>query len=396
MEFIRTTLYQKLAMESFRKSAEKRLFWVQNTVDFYSLESVVAVQQKHHFLHEKAMYFQIIGKKVIRQNGNFIVLTLAEDLCGKVFYIFMYVPRSKRRFVVKFDKDLLVGALSKYVGDLTQTMNSTPKFHMKRKIQNVEELISGLVAKKQCHQNQDLKNWVELFEDKLLWEKKENSVWLFNLGNLAGIVREYISIRVFESQQILLETYIDGYLNQIDIFKPYAPAIINDLRHFSFFVNLTKPQRIIRKNDNINIYNFLRIANFCPENQTEVNGNFFKNLVHLLEEKIFEKLSKSEISFHKINLSDFKESKSSDAKNEDEIKTNKIQSRRQFLDKHTFIGEAKYNCQIVPIFSTVFTISPRRIFSIYFNQASNLKRRNHYSFDLQHARKKVFPKRVFF
>lgn len=374
MEFIQTTLYQKIAMESVHEAAEHKLFWIQNTVDFYNLGSENSDKQRHRFLNQKAMYFQIIGKKVIRHNNNYIVLTLADDLFAKILFIFIYIPKSRRRFVVKFDKELLINSLSEYVNDLTYQMNITKNFRMQNKIQSIEELIIGMGRKKNGMKSQDLQDWVHLLDQQLLWEKKENNAWLFNLGNLFGIVREYISIRIFEAHQILLETYIDGYLNQIDIFKPYAPAIINDLRHFSFFISLTKPQRIIKKNDNINIYNFLRITNFCSENRTDVNGNFFKDLVHLLEEKLLKKISTSEISFHKINLSDFKQKSN---ENHDQLlrkngigydETNK--NRRQLSVRHTYIGEEKCNCKIIPIFSTVFTINPRRIFSIYFNQVS--------------------------
>lgn len=378
IEFIQTTLYKKVVMESSHVGVEKRLLWIQNTVDFYNLSDKIQDEQNPHFLQEKVVHFQIIGKKVIKQNNNFIVLTIAEDLYAKTLFIFLYVPKSRRRFVVKFDKELLINSLSRTAQDLTYQMNSTKKYSMKKKIDNIEKLIINMCRKNNKPKVDDLSNWIELFDEQVLWEKKDKNVWLFKFEGLHGIIREFISIRILDSQQILLETYIDGYLNQSDIFKPYSPIIINDLRYFSFFVHLTKPRHIIRKNDNINIYNFLRITNFCSEDQKNVNGKFFKDLVHLLEEKIFEKLVSSELSFHKVSFTEFKQKQSNDAQAITGKKHVKFEDenndKKKLSFRHTYIGEENYNCKIIPIFSIVFTIKPRRIFSIYFNQTSFIKR----------------------
>lgn len=405
MEFIKTRLYKKLAMESVRESSEKKLFWIQNSLDFYNIDYEPIVKKKHKFLNEKAMYFKIIGKRVLKQHDSFIVLTIAEDLLGKTVYLFFYIPKSQRRFVVKFDKDFLITNLSEHVLELTQLMNSTKDYRMQRSIQNIEEVIVQMYRKQSWFREQDLRCWSEMLEGDNLLEKK-NSVWLFKVGNLFGIVREYVSITMFESQQVLLETYIDGYLNQTDIFKPYAPMRVSDLRFFSFFISLTKSQRIIKKNDNINIYNFVKLTNFCSENRLDVNGRFFKDLVYLLEVKMLHKLSSTGISFHRINLNQFKhftiarlQQRQDDLQmgTPDNIDSSKgFVFKRSLNARHTYTDQDDFNCQIIPIFSTVFTLVPRRIFSIYFNQKSCIISQNNHLFYLQHAGKAVFLQRVFF
>lgn len=398
-ELIPTRLYRKLVMETSNSDSEHRLFWTQNSVDFYQLDSRPVVSARHKFLKNKAIYFQVIGKKIIKAKDQFIVLTLAEDLCGKVLYIFMYIPKSRRRFVVKFDKEVLISSLGDFVDQTKTKQQSKMDSKTTLKVQIAEELIIRMYTKRDRPQLQDLERWTALFDDNLVWEKKENCVWLFSLCGLTGIIREYLSIKMIESQQVLFEIYLDGYLNQSDIFKPYSPIIASDLRHFAFLVTLTKPKRVIRRNENINVYNFLRISGFGGATAKEVNGRFFKDLVHLLGERTEERLAATEVSFHKVNLTDFKHRVpvNNGALPEDPRGAAGAESariRRQFSDRYTYIGQDSFNCQIIPIFSTVFTISPRRIFSIYFNQVSELNRRNNHILNIQPAAKAVLPERV--
>lgn len=400
-ELIPTRLYRKLVMETSNSEADYRLFWTQNSVDFYRLDSRPAVSARHKFLQNKAIYFQVIGKKIIKTRDQFVVLTLAEDLCGKVLYIFMYVPKSRRRFVVKFDKEVLISSLGDFVDQTKTKQHNKMDSKTALKVQIAEELIIRMYTKRDRPQLHDLDRWTALFDDNLVWEKKENCVWLFSLCGLTGIIREYLSIKMIESQEVLFEIYLDGYLNQSDIFKPYAPVIASDLRHFAFLVTLTKPRRVIRRNENINVYNFLRISGFGGATAKEVNGRFFKDLVHLLGERTEERLAATEVSFHKVNLADFKHKVpiNNGALPEDPRGLDGAESarkRRQFSDRHTYVGQESFNCQIIPIFSTVFTISPRRIFSIYFNQVSGLNRRNNHLFNIQPAAEAILPKGVQF
>jgi hypothetical protein len=222
--------------------------------------------------------------------------------------------------------------------------------------------------------------------------KKINKTLILSFENLEGIVREYVSMRVMDSQDILIETYLDSYLDHEEIFKPYYNIDLQRMQKAYFYITVSRCGMLSRKVDALNIWNFIKSQQLAA-NISIVYAKFLKDIVYRLEEILLQQISSNNLNYQKSDLSCFKHGNVDNSKIKQIRKSlfnrAKIYSNNEntyFVPQRSCIDDKGFVFKRKPIFSTVFTLRPKRIFTIFVEDYSKIKSKESCLSDLQFAK----------
>lgn len=323
----RTLLYNKIALVIKAKGSQMRDTLFENSINFYDVGKS-SIEADHKFLKQRTIFFIPYEKKTIKIGGNFLIITLARDVNASNLFIFLYAPMSKRRFVVKYPLIILAQRFletykpgtSAEFSDISKNFGLSRLYPADKKylepdidtsacnvplsnhILNLFRLCnSNLIESKGFKTNLDLMrfimseyrnngsyfHWlsnVELF--------KRNQSMILKFRNFEGIIREYISMRVVDQDDILIETCLDSYLDHNDFFKPYYSIDLQRMQKANFFVTITCSSKEIRRVHSINIWNFCYINQIESSNESlKIFGKTLKDQVYKLESEIIQSLN---------------------------------------------------------------------------------------------------------
>lgn len=338
------------------------------------------------FLKEKCVYFKSFVKKVLKYNGKFILLTFVEDFNRKNLFIFMYIPHSQRRFIVKFRISAIEENLPKSYKKVLQTHKTSyfgPKImHYANKFKfSSKKLMQAQVAAsaksfgenpagtpKEYRPQINYLLWIELAQLYFI-----NNKWFLSFNNLNGIAKEFISMEILNQEKILIEVYINNYLNQFQIMQAFKNIRFNEVEDFKLEITISKSGEFFKHAIPLSLKRV--IENLKPKDQQEIlrqamiNGYSFLVVGSHIKAEAIREIYQQELRYKEITMSSMKD-------------TNNILVslfRKRFTKRSLFGGDVSKEMKgSLPvqtikqtimarsvIFSTVLTLRPKRVFTIY-------------------------------
>jgi hypothetical protein len=388
-----TFLYKKLNLVFSHINNEKNKKVYKNLFERSLTENIEETIFKP-FLYEKCEYFKSYVKKILKYNGKFIIITFAEDYHRKNLFIFLYIPSSQRRFIVKFRISALEETLPELYFDISKITKIFMKNSQKRvrftfkstkeiepSINNKQEQLARLEQTALRQQNSSSKPKINY----LLWLQLaqltfETNVWYLHFADLRGVAKEYISMKIINQENILIVIYLDMYMNQLDIFKPYYKINSWDLTNFSLEINISKVIHFFKQISFVNLEKVARSKLYTFESfKIFINGWILNQISWSFEDLIFERIQEKKMKYKETSFNDFKKIKA-----RDQVKGIVLRNSIHKLQKHEPSRTSfKINQQLIKndnkilkretIYSTVYSREPKRIFTIFLEVMSKLK-----------------------
>ena len=210
--------------------------------------------------------------------------------------------------------------------------------------------------------------WIELAQLYFI-----NNKWFLSFNNLNGIAKEFISMEILNQEKILIEVYINNYLNQFQIMRAFKNIRFNEVEDFKLEITISKSGEFFKHAIPLSLKRV--IENLKPKDQQEIlrqamiNGYSFLVVGSHIKAEAIREIYHQELRYKEITMSSMKD-------------TNNILVslfRKRFTKRSLFGGDVSKEMKgSLPvqtikqtimarsvIFSTVLTLRPKRVFTIY-------------------------------